>query len=384
MMKHLQSNTDQASVYIYNADDERIVTFSCFSAAGSSCVSSPASETWTLRGLGNEVLRVFSHPRGESFEWERDYVYRRGLLLASVDSDASGFEETFSFHLDHLGSPRQVTKGGSQVALHSYYPFGQEATSSSSDEFQLKFTGHERDKNGAGAKSELDYMHARHCSPVLGRFLSIDPAVGRKTRSQSWNRYTYGLDGPVRFVDPNGLEPLDATILQFYNTALGDDFGNVDLRLDSKRVPKNFGGITIGRNLHLARTESNDYRNRALDGIVLVGHELVPVGQYRKHGKIGFLKRYLREYRRNRKQGQTKNEAYRNISFEERAAEFGENVRAFLKANPEILGKLQEGEELNEADITAVNRALREALDESGIQEGYQFIGGRVFYVRIQ
>ncbi len=220
MMKHLQSNTDQASVYIYNADDERIVTFSCFSAAGSSCVSSPASETWTLRGLGNEVLRVFTHPRGESFEWERDYVYRGGQLLASIDPDSSGVEETFSFHLDHLGSPRQVTKGGSQVALHSYYPFGQEATNSSSDEFQLKFTGHERDKNGVGAKSELDYMHARHCSPVVGRFLGVDQRrvssfqfgkseeqeeFARSLRqTQSWNRYSYTQNNPLKYLDPDG------------------------------------------------------------------------------------------------------------------------------------------------------------------------------------
>ncbi len=209
MMKHLQSNTDQASVYIYNADDERIVTFSCFSAAGSSCVSSPASETWTLRGMRNEVLRVFSHPRGESFEWKRDYVYRGGLLLASVDPDTNGVEGIYSFHLDHLGTPRQVTKSGSQVALHSYYPFGQEATTSSSDEFQLKFTGHERDQNGAGAKSELDYMHARHCSPVVGRFLSIDPVLQLRramTKPQTWNRYNYALNNPMAFSDPSGKD----------------------------------------------------------------------------------------------------------------------------------------------------------------------------------
>ncbi len=112
---------------------------------------------------------------------------------------------TSHLHLDHLGTPRQITRGGQQVALHSYYPFGQEATSAGADEIQLKFTGHERDKTGTGARSELDYMHARYCSPVLGRFLSVDPvAKGEESRPQSWNLFSYAGNSPTNRLDPDG------------------------------------------------------------------------------------------------------------------------------------------------------------------------------------
>ncbi len=96
------------------------------------------------------------------------------------------------------------TRGGQQVALHNYFPFGQEATSAEADEIQLKFTGHERDKTGTGSRSELDYMHARHCSPVVGRFLSVDPSLGSRSSPQSWNRFSYVSNSPINQVDPDG------------------------------------------------------------------------------------------------------------------------------------------------------------------------------------
>ncbi len=205
MMKHLRSNTDQARVFIYNASDERILTFDCFGpGATSTCTTQPASLTWTLRGLGNEVLRVYDQPAGGAFSWSRDYVHRGGQPLATIEPDGSGGEMTSHLHLDHLGTPRQITRGGQQVALHNYFPFGQEATSAEADEIQLKFTGHERDKTGTGSRSELDYMHARHCSPVVGRFLSVDPSLGSRSSPQSWNRFSYVSNSPINQVDPDG------------------------------------------------------------------------------------------------------------------------------------------------------------------------------------
>jgi RHS repeat-associated protein len=60
-----------------------------------------------------------------------------------------------------------------------------------------------------GAGDDLDYMHARHESPVTGRFLSVDPALdGEKTTRlpQRWNRYTYVISNPLKYTDPKGEE----------------------------------------------------------------------------------------------------------------------------------------------------------------------------------
>ena len=74
----------------------------------------------------------------------------------------------------------------------------------------MKFTGHERDlANPGGPGDDLDYMHARHESPVTGRFLSVDPEVDLEETlrlPQKWNRYSYARENPLKFNDPTGNE----------------------------------------------------------------------------------------------------------------------------------------------------------------------------------
>jgi hypothetical protein len=47
-------------------------------------------------------------------------------------------------------------------------------------------------------------MNARWYLPGLGRFISADTIVPNPTNPQSWNRYTYTLNNPLRFSDPTG------------------------------------------------------------------------------------------------------------------------------------------------------------------------------------
>ncbi|MEM7049751.1 MAG: RHS repeat-associated core domain-containing protein, partial [Acidobacteriota bacterium] len=132
-----------------------------------------------------------------------DHIHRDGQLLASW-RPAEGLR---FFHLDHLGTPRLITKAdGRSAGLHTYFPFGEESVPNGSSE-RMKFTGHERDTHGtAGQGDDLDYMHARYCNPLNGRFLSVDPARESAIveSPQSWNRYAYGMGNPVKHVDPDG------------------------------------------------------------------------------------------------------------------------------------------------------------------------------------
>jgi len=64
------------------------------------------------------------------------------------------------------------------------------------------FTQKERD-----IETGLDYFGARYYASTQGRFTSPDPllASGKSLQPQSWNRYSYCVNDPLKYVDPKGL-----------------------------------------------------------------------------------------------------------------------------------------------------------------------------------
>jgi RHS repeat-associated protein len=214
---HFNQMTDMASgsehdFYSYTVDDERIWSYDLVRNISH----------WTLRDLGGKVLRDYLN-NGGAWGLGSDYLYRDGLLLAAETPAGQRH-----YHLDHLGTPRLITSvSGTQVAYHVYYPFGEEATAFNQDTERMKFTGHERDlasPNGPG--DDLDYMHARHESPVTGRFLSVDQFISDLAKPQSWNRYSYALGNPLLYVDPDGRTSIKVWQIGQYLVKLfpGDTF----------------------------------------------------------------------------------------------------------------------------------------------------------------
>ena len=119
---------------------------------------------------------------------------------------------------DQLGSTRLTTNAvGSVVGCHDYLPFGQEVPQTwgrsgvgcygQSGETNVRFTGIERD-----AETGLDHYPGRYGNAALGRFMTPDPAgnfVASVGNPQSWNMYSYGLNSPLVYVDPSGLNPCE-------------------------------------------------------------------------------------------------------------------------------------------------------------------------------
>src|SRR5438270_12838666 len=66
----------------------------------------------------------------------------------------------------------------------------------------LLFTGKERD-----IETGLDYFGARYFSAAQGTFSSPDPLLnaGRPDNPQTWNKYGYTLNNPLKYTDPTGL-----------------------------------------------------------------------------------------------------------------------------------------------------------------------------------
>jgi RHS repeat-associated protein len=196
--------SDNASQFVYTADDERIAVYT--SGAG--------TWRWTLRGGRGKVLRELTSRNGssgfgkEGWSWTKDYVWRDDLLLASRQPEQGGTVSTYHYHLDHLGTPRRITDGNDKIAgFHDYYAFGPEVFGGLNEPSftRLKYTGHERDDEPE--PYSLDYMHARYYNNSLGRFLSVDPKPGWQAAApQSWNRYSYALNDPLKYLDLDGRE----------------------------------------------------------------------------------------------------------------------------------------------------------------------------------
>jgi len=85
-------------------------------------------------------------------------------------------------------------------------PFGDglACNGSTQDPTEHHFTGKERD-----TESGNDYFGARYYSSSMGRFMSADPIWVTKERladPQRLNLYAYGVNNPLRFIDPDGMD----------------------------------------------------------------------------------------------------------------------------------------------------------------------------------
>ncbi len=60
----------------------------------------------------------------------------------------------------------------------------------------------------------MDFFEARYNASTQGRFTSADPLLssGRVSDPQTWNRYSYGLNNPLYFIDPLGLYVFDKDV----------------------------------------------------------------------------------------------------------------------------------------------------------------------------
>jgi len=120
---------------------------------------------------------------------------------------AHGFTVNYSF-----GSLTAISDAtGNLVESLSYDPWGRRRNPSNWNDYNVTstmfdrgFTGHEH-----LAQFGLINMNGRVYDPFLARFLSPDPFVQAPDYSQNFNRYSYCLNNPLKYVDPSGNSFMD-------------------------------------------------------------------------------------------------------------------------------------------------------------------------------
>ena len=159
--------------------------------------------------------------------------------------------ELYYLHADQLGSIIAITNSsGELVEQYAYSAFGEmkifnrigtEIQESSIGNI-FGFTGREFD-----VESDLYYYRARFYSPEIGRFISSDPHAGKvKQPSSVINKYIYGVNNPIEFLDPDGkfAISLSAFLLGGALYTFGTVLGQVASNLYNKKGA--FDGITVG------------------------------------------------------------------------------------------------------------------------------------------
>ncbi|TNF79428.1 type IV secretion protein Rhs, partial [Pseudomonas sp. ICMP22404] len=131
----------------------------------------------------------------------RSYLYEPGTFRPLALLDGKGLNACpFYYHLDHLGTPQELTNYGGQIVWSArYHGYGKvreiEHGGGEQLEQPLRFQGQYFDP-----ESGLHYNRNRYYNPETGRYLTPDPSK----LAGGLNGYRYTLN-PTGWVDPLGL-----------------------------------------------------------------------------------------------------------------------------------------------------------------------------------
>ncbi len=187
-------------------------------------VNSPSETSRTVyAGLGETGKSLYERTTKGGIAVHTFFIYagaaHGGNAFAVRVLDDNGIVAAKNyFNFDHLGSTTAVSderghvttvaSAGPAAGVLGYDPWGArrnpDGRTADPMSFQLapghrEFTGQE-----TIPAVELVNMNGRVYDPVLGRFLSPDPNVQTADDLQSYNRYSYVLNNPLRYTDPTG------------------------------------------------------------------------------------------------------------------------------------------------------------------------------------
>jgi RHS repeat-associated protein len=207
-ISYLEENGNIAS-FLYSADKQR----------AKMVITANGTAKLTRWYFGNSCVKETSPGVSRDYVWIGGDSYS-APVVAVTESGATSY---FYLLRDHLGNiTHQVNTSNTVVAEYSFDAWGRRRNPldwsyNVSNEPELLagrgFTGHEFLK-----EFNIYNMNGRLYDPTVGRFLSPDIVVQAPDYTQSYNRYTYCLNNPLKFADPSGyILPIKTGIPYDYN-----------------------------------------------------------------------------------------------------------------------------------------------------------------------
>ena len=192
----------------YNAENR----ISAINKMSGSCATGTSTESWLYAYDGDGTRVSTAHFTGANPNPDSFTRYYFGGALETTGGAVKKYYSfagqtvamkengVFKYFLsDHLGSTSVVlSAAGAILEQQRYLPFGtpRYANITSTD---FTYTG-QRALPNTGL---MDYK-ARFYSPSLGRFIQPDTIIPVMVNPQSWNRYSYVINNPIKLNDPSG------------------------------------------------------------------------------------------------------------------------------------------------------------------------------------
>src|SRR6266446_3679141 len=113
-------------------------------------------------------------------------------------------------HTDNLSSIAVITDESGAVAERlSYDAWGKRRFPNGADDPSGNLNSRSQTTRGFTGQEELAdvglvHLNGRVYDPLGGRMMSADPFVPDPLNGQAWNRYSYVINNPLAFTDPNG------------------------------------------------------------------------------------------------------------------------------------------------------------------------------------
>ena len=180
----------------------------------------PDQQRWmTVLQNGNSTIRTVIYGNDyekvtENGQTRHFYFLDGGAIYVLDDGTGANNGQLYYAFTDHLGSvTRLYSESGNEVFTAKYDAWGKQTITTNSLQFRHGYTGHEM-----MPEFGLINMNGRLYDPALGRFLSPDNYVQLPDFSQSFNRYSYCLNNPLKYTDPSG---------EFWHLVLGAVIGGM-------------------------------------------------------------------------------------------------------------------------------------------------------------
>ncbi|RYZ46792.1 MAG: RHS repeat-associated core domain-containing protein [Sphingobacteriales bacterium] len=251
----LTFNSGSYIEYIYDATGKK-VSKTVYDSSNTSTTTTEYLDGFQYK---NTIMELFATKEG--------YVT---VTNRALPESTPSYRHSYAFnYVDHLGNVR-LTFGlnGAKVRIlaeNNYYPFGLKHKNYNVTQQQYQESNGEIDLvtctscdykykyNGKEWQDELglnfyDYG-ARNYDPAIGRWMNIDPLA---EKSRRFSPYTYALNNPVYFIDPDGMEAVESMDKLNNN----DVEVSVDIGYGRSVNPNNFAGSMSYSGAQLRLTNS--------------------------------------------------------------------------------------------------------------------------------